>query len=149
MKTSRIQIGATVFNKKNQEGHISRIITKSTGYVEVIYNDGSKKKEMAFNLTGEDGQPLKSTPKPAKPRVLTTSERIQKQKEKLLNVRETWAASTTSVIVDILNGHRTDDTFIDSLIDAWFKAKSSGWNFSEKQAYYLAKYMVENDLAIV
>ena len=62
MKTSRTQIGTKVNGKKGT-GTITKIITKSTGYVEVTYEDGSVKKEMSFNLTDEDGISLKSTPK--------------------------------------------------------------------------------------
>lgn len=43
-------------------GKIVRIITPSTGYVEVNYN-GVLKKEMAFNLTDMEGNLLKSKPK--------------------------------------------------------------------------------------
>ena len=50
MTTSKINLGTKVFNKKNQEGTITKVITKSTGYVEVTYINGLVKKEMAFNL---------------------------------------------------------------------------------------------------
>ena len=39
-----ITINQVVFNKKNQKGTITRIITKSTGYVEVAYEAGFTKK---------------------------------------------------------------------------------------------------------
>lgn len=63
MTTSKINLGTKVFNKKNQEGTITKVITKSTGYVEVTYINGLVKKEMAFNLTDETGNSLKATPK--------------------------------------------------------------------------------------
>lgn len=56
-----IAIGMKVSGKLG-EGVITKIITKSTGYVEVDYN-GISKKEMAFNLTGENGISLKKQPK--------------------------------------------------------------------------------------
>lgn len=56
-----LQVNQTVVNKKGQKGTITRIITKSTGYVEVAYTDGTSKKEMAFNLTDENGNPLKKS----------------------------------------------------------------------------------------
>ena len=59
MKT-QIEIGTKVIGKLGA-GVISRIITKSTGYVEVNYN-GILKKEMAFNLTNENGESLKNKP---------------------------------------------------------------------------------------
>lgn len=58
-----ITINQVVFNKKGQKGTITRIITKSTGYVEVSYEAGFSKKEMAFNLTDENGVSLKNHPK--------------------------------------------------------------------------------------
>ena len=60
MKT-KIEIGTRV-NGKSGIGTITRIITKSTGYVEVTYDDGDVKKEMAFNLTDLNGVSLKSKP---------------------------------------------------------------------------------------
>lgn len=61
MRQSKIQIGATVISKKFGQGEITKIITKSTGYVEVNYN-GTLKKEMAFNLTDENGESMKAKP---------------------------------------------------------------------------------------
>ena len=57
--TTKVAVGSKVTNKKGKQGVISSIITKSTGYVTVKYPDGTTSKEMAFNLTGEDGNPLK------------------------------------------------------------------------------------------
>lgn len=57
--TTKVAVGSIVTNKKGKQGVISSIITKSTGYVTVKYSDGTTSKEMAFNLTGEDGNPLK------------------------------------------------------------------------------------------
>ena len=74
MKT-KIEIGTKV-NGSLGKGIIEKIITRSTGYVEVNYN-GRIKKEMAFNLTDMNGEFLKS--KPVK-RELT-------EKQKLINER--------------------------------------------------------------
>ena len=60
MKESKIKIGQKVQGKSGY-GVITKIITKSTGYVEVDYN-GVIKKEMAFNLTDENGISLKAKP---------------------------------------------------------------------------------------
>lgn len=57
----KIEIGTKVISSKNGNGTITRIITKSTGYVEVDFN-GKVSKEMAFNLTNENGVSLKSKP---------------------------------------------------------------------------------------
>ena len=56
---SKIQIGVVFVSSKNGKGVITKIITKSTGYVEVDYN-GTIKKEMAFNLVDENGQSMKA-----------------------------------------------------------------------------------------
>ncbi len=61
MTTSKIAIGTQVLGKIGQ-GTITKIITKSTGYVEVTYYSGTVKKEMAFNLTDLDGNSLKNKP---------------------------------------------------------------------------------------
>ena len=59
MTKSKIQIGTKVF-KNNCEGTITRVITQSTGYVEVTFINGQIKKEMAINLFNENGQPMKN-----------------------------------------------------------------------------------------
>lgn len=43
-RNEMIAINQVVINKKGQKGTITRIITKSTGYVEVSFEDGSIKK---------------------------------------------------------------------------------------------------------
>lgn len=60
--STKVAIGSKVFSKHG-EGEITGIITKSTGYVTVKYNNGITRKEMAFNLNGADGNPLKKRPK--------------------------------------------------------------------------------------
>lgn len=144
MKTSKINIGTKVFNKKNQEGTITRIITKSTGYVEVAYLNGTTKKEMAFNLTDENGESLKSAPK-AQVRTITTADRIQSLKNSLLKVNEHCHNTLVNAYMDALNKVEGND-FISSLIEAFAKASVGNGYISDKQAYYLAKYMVENNI---
>lgn len=61
--STKIAIGSPVTDSKGRKGIINGIITKSSGYVSVKYNDGSVSKQMAFNLFGEDGNPLKKKPK--------------------------------------------------------------------------------------
>lgn len=63
ISSTKIVSGASISSPKYGSGTISRVITKSTGYVEVKYSNGSIRKEMAFNLNGEDGKPLKITKK--------------------------------------------------------------------------------------
>jgi len=57
---SKIAIGTEVQGKFGK-GIITKIITKSTGYVEVDFS-GNVRKEMAFNLTDMNGEILKSKP---------------------------------------------------------------------------------------
>ncbi len=81
MKTSKIELGAKV-KGFNGIGTITRIITKSTGYVEVTYSNCTKK-EMAFNLKDENGESLKS--KPVKKEL--TSEQILRNKMKAADLQ--------------------------------------------------------------
>lgn len=77
MTRSKIQIGASVVSSKYGKGIITRIITKSTGYVEVDFN-GNIRKEMAFNLNDENGESMKAKPV-IKP--LTDEQRAKKDRE--------------------------------------------------------------------
>jgi hypothetical protein len=145
MRTSRINIGTKVFNKKNQEGTITKVITKSTGYVEVTYINGLIKKEMAFNLTDENGESLKATPK-AKKQTMTIADKIESTKQGLLDANTRYNQSLLDAYMSVLNKVNTDNQFINSLIDTFAKASVGTGRISEKQAYYLAKFMVENNI---
>lgn len=145
MRTSKINIGAKVFNKKNQEGTITKVITKSTGYVEVTYINGLVKKEMAFNLTDENGESLKATPK-AKKQTMTISDKVESTKQGLLVVNNHHHDSLVDAYMEALNKVETENTFINSLIDTFAKASIGNGRISEKQAYYLAKFMVEKNI---
>lgn len=61
--STKVAVGSKVWDSKGKGGTISSIITKSSGYVTVKYDDGSTGKQMAFNLKGADGNPLKKRPK--------------------------------------------------------------------------------------
>lgn len=143
MKT-RIYTGAEVNNRKNEHGVITKIITKSTGYVEVRYDDGSVKKEMAFNLTDNEGKALKATPKEHKAAAPSLAQRIESQKNYLLRVNYPEAREANMVTENELNHMAKGSDFIESLKDAWFDAYMGEKSFSEKQAYYLAKAMIES-----
>lgn len=145
MRTSKINIGTKVFNNKNQEGTITKIITKSTGYVEVTYINGLVKKEMAFNLTDENGESLKATPK-AKNQAMTISDKIEATKQGLLDANTRYNQSLLDAYMSAFNKVNTDNQFINSLIDTFAKASIGTGRISEKQAYYLAKFMVENNI---
>lgn len=150
MKTSKIFQGAEVNSKKNGHGIITRIITKSTGYVEVSYDNGSVKKEMAFNLTDNEGNALKATPKKRESEP-TMAERIQSWKQSLLHVNDKWnnasSLETTEWVLRKLNIKGND--FLTSLVNQWmdkFAGVKGARFFSEKQAYYLAKACVEQGI---
>ena len=145
MRTSKVNIGAKVFNKKNQEGTITSIITKSTGYVEVTYLNGTIRKEMAFNLTDENGESLKATPK-VKKYIPTIADRIASTKQGLLRVNECHRTPLIDVYMSALDKVNTENKFIDSLINTFAKATIGIAKLSEKQAYYLAKFIVENNV---
>lgn len=145
MRTSKINIGTKVLNKKNQEGTITKVITKSTGYVEVTYVNGTVKKEMAFNLTDENGESLKATPK-AKKQTMTIADKIESTKQGLLDANTRYNQSLLDAYMSALNKVNTDNQFINSLIDTFAKASIGTGRISEKQAYYLAKFMVENNI---
>ena len=61
--STKVAVGSIVIDAKGKKGVISSIITQSTGYVVVKYDDGTVSKQMAFNLLGLDGNPLKKKPK--------------------------------------------------------------------------------------
>lgn len=145
MKTSKINIGTKVLNKKIQEGTITKVITKSTGYVEVTYLNGLVKKEMAFNLFDENGESLKATPK-AKKQTMTIADKIESTKQGLLDANTRYNQSLLDAYMSALNKVNTDNQFINSLIDTFAKASIGTGRISEKQAYYLAKFMVENNI---
>lgn len=145
MRTSKINIGTKVFNKKNQKGTITKVITKSTGYVEVTYLNGLVKKEMAFNLTDENGESLKATPK-AKKQAMTISDKIEATKQGLLDANTRYNQSLLDAYMATLNRVETDNQFINSLIDTFARAINGQGRISEKQAFYLAKFMVENNI---
>jgi len=142
MKTSKIQTGAKVNGSKGQ-GTITRIITKSSGYVEVTYDNGLVKKEMAFNLTDENGESLKKAPKKQTEEKgqLTPAQIINSWKNVALSVNDKWNSNSTWKLAEDRFGSLDSkgNSFIDSLLTSMFSK-----NFlSEKQAFCLAKFAVE------
>lgn len=61
--STKVAVGSDVYSSKYGKGKIVNIITASSGYVSVKYENGTIRKEMAFNLNGADGNPLKKRPK--------------------------------------------------------------------------------------
>ena len=104
---------------------------------------------MAFNLTDENGESLKAAPKAKakKPVTLTKEEKIQIWKKDifLVNNRTLYNVTIVELCVNELTNKRSDNEFYNSLIDTFFKAYFGKTKVSEKQAYYLAKFIVEND----
>lgn len=164
-----IAINQTVINKKGQKGTITRIITKSTGYVEVSFEDGSKKKEMAFNLTDENGVSLKKAPKSE------TAGMTKGEKKRYKDAKEIEAFNALSPIQQAISklqwingcvyGDRSSMSYQISekmLAKIEMAAKEAGDDFitsvsksvdkfmkcSDKQAYILAKYAIENNIEL-
>lgn len=145
-----ITINQVVFNKKGQKGTITRIITKSTGYVEVSYEDGFSKKEMAFNLTDENGVSLKKSPKKAEPKASTPLEEAQ---NKMMWINGCVSGDRNSMSYQIseemyanieLKAKEIGNDFIASVCQSVIKYMKC----SEKQAYYLAKFAIENNIKL-
>lgn len=165
-----LSINQVVFNKKGDKGTITRIITKSTGYVEVSYENGTSKKEMAFNLTDENGISLKKAPKSETAGMSNGEKKRHKDaaalaafdalsyKEQLINKLQ-W-------INNCVYGDRFSVQY--NLLEDMFltienKAKEVGNDFivslcssvikymrcSEKQAYCIARFVVENKINII
>lgn len=74
-----------------------------------------------------------------------TVDPIQVKKEQLLEVvSANPSKSILSIVESELNKVQMPG-FINSLIDAWFNRLTKGTGtFSEKQAYFLAKFLIEN-----
>lgn len=145
-----ITINQVVFNKKGQKGTITRIITKSTGYVGVSYEAGFSKKEMAFNLTDENGVSLKKSPQKAELKALTPLEEIQ---NKMMWINGCASGDRNSMSYQIsaemlskieMKAKESGNDFIASIcqsVDKYMKC-------SEKQAYCLAKFAIENEIKL-
>lgn len=146
-----ITLDQIVFNKKGQKGTITRIITKSTGYVEVTMEDGTVKKEMAFNLTDESGKSLKKAP------VRKESTTPVNPLDKAIGEMK-WVNGFTKgdrcgvgfvvygkMIARIESkAQETGNDFIANLCDSVLHYMSC----SDKQAYCLAKFVVDNNIDI-
>ncbi|RHJ76136.1 hypothetical protein [Parabacteroides sp. AM08-6] len=164
-----ITINKVVTNKKGQKGTITRIITKSTGYVEVTFENGTIGKEMAFNLTDENGVALKKAPKSE----IAGMSRGEKKRYK--DAKAIQAFNALSPLQQAINklqwinncvyGDRSSMSY--KLSEEMFaaielKAKEIGNDFiisvchsvdkymscSDKQAYCLAKFAVDNEIEL-
>lgn len=142
-----LQVNQTVINKKGQKGIITRIITKSTGYVEVSY-DGILKKEMAFNLTDENGNPLKKAPKKQEPKPVSP---LQAMINNLMDVNQCVCGDRNSMSYQLWSkdlskiwvaARDKENSFIMDVCDTCDRYM----RVSEKQAYCLAKFAIENDI---
>lgn len=164
-----ITINQVVLNKKGEKGTITRIITKSTGYVEVSYEDGSTKKEMAFNLTDENGVSLKKAPKSE------TSGMTRGEKKRYNDKKSSEAFNSLSPIQQAItklqwingcvSGDRNSMSYQISnemIVKIELAAKECGNDFivsvcqsvekymkcSDKQAYCLAKFATDNGIKL-
>ena len=145
-----ITIGQVVLNKKGQRGTIAKVITKSTGYVEVSYENGITKKEMVFNLTDESGNPLKKAPKKAEPKPVSP---LQASIAEILSINNLCQGDRNDLgyriwekeIAGIYNvAKEQGNAFI---MDVCNKADAY-MRISDKQAYCLAKFAIENQIKL-
>lgn len=164
-----VAINQTVINKKGQKGTITRIITKSTGYVEVSFEDGSKKKEMAFNLTDENGVALKKAPK-SETAGMSRGEKKRHKDAKSIEAFNSLSPLQQAIIKlqwinTCIYGDRSSMGYQLSekmLAGIEMKAKEVGNDFiasicqsvdkymkcSDKQAYCLAKFATDNEIKL-
>ena len=133
-----ITINQVVLNKKGQKGTITRIITKSTGYVEVTLENGIISKEMAFNLKDENGVSLKKAPAKREP---VKVDPVKVWQDIAMSVNDKWNSNSTWKLAEQTFGKldAQGDSFIESLLDSMFQKGK----LSEKQAFHLAKFGVE------
>lgn len=143
-----VKLGLTVFTKKAQKGTITKIITKSTGYVEVTLEDGTIKKEMAFNLTDVDGKPVRKAPKKAVEKPLSPMEQLC-NRFKFINAccrGDRNGLSYQLCEEDLANvemaARAKGNEFIQSVAQSVLRWMSC----SDKQAFCLARFCVENDV---
>lgn len=164
-----IAINQVVINKKGQKGTITRIITKSTGYVEVTLENGSITKEMAFNLKDENGVSLKKAPKSE------TAGMSRGEKKRYKDAREIEAFNSLSPLQQAISklqwinnciyGDRNSMGYqisAEMFAGIEMKAKEVGNDFiasicqsvdkymkcSDKQAYCLAKFAIDNEIKL-
>lgn len=162
-------INQAVVNKKGQKGIITRIITKSTGYVEVTLENGRIVKEMAFNLKDENGVSLKEAPNSE------TAGMSRGEKRRYKDAKQIEAFNALSPLQQAINklqwinncvcGDRHSMTYKISeemLAAIELTAKSLNCEFivsvcnsvnkymrcSDKQAYCLAKFAIENSIKL-
>lgn len=162
-----ITINQVVLNKKGQRGTISRIITKSTGYVEVAYEDGSTKKEMAFNLTDENGVSLKKSPKSETAGMSKGEKKRRKDAAEIAAYNSLTPINKAIADLQAINNcvagdrHSMSYQIIEEMLaKIELQAKELNNDFiasvcqsvdkymrcSDKQAYCLAKFAVENNI---
>lgn len=144
-----LQVNQSVVSKKYGKGVIETIITKSTGYVEVRYENGTLRKEMAFNLTDENGTPLRKAPKKVEPTVTPLQEAIFQ----LQGVNGLVRGDRSSLSYQLyekkissieIAAQEAGNDFIASVCNSVIKYTKC----SDKQAYCLAKFAIDNNIEL-
>lgn len=145
-----LSINQSVVSKKYGKGVITRIITQSTGYVEVKFENGAVRKEMAFNLTDETGFPLKKAPKKAAPKaasplkeamsdILSINGSVPGDRNGITHV--IWEKSISAIETA---AQEVGNDFIVSVCNSVYKYMRC----SDKQAYCLAKFAIDNNIKL-
>lgn len=170
MSKAKVYVGAKVSHPKRGAGEIIRIITPSTGYVEVKYENGISYKEMAFNLSNSEGEPLKAKPKSdtsgmskgEKKRFRDNQEReayertpnLQRIKGSIMSVNGLIQGDRNSLSWQLTDedlygiqhlAKEKGDSFVSSVIDSVRKFMRA----SEKQAYVIARFADANGVKAI
>ena len=145
-----VKLGEIVFNKKGVKGVIKQIITKSTGYVLVSYENGVSKKEMAFNLVDETGKALRKTPKTYAPKPLSPLEQVIQTLKWVNGITQgdrnslTYQLWSEKIFAIEDMAKKVNNNFIKDVcqsVDRYLRV-------SDKQAYCLAKFVLGNDIKL-
>lgn len=161
-----LTLGTPVTSAKLGAGIITKIITRSSGYVQVDYN-GVLRNEMAFNLADASGKPLKAKPQSTtsgmsagdKKRfndaksieAFNKQSNLEKWKQRILRVNGLVQGDRNSLGWQLLDeamsgvyNHASEagNTFITDVITSVSKFMKA----SEKQAYVIAQYADNNNI---
>ncbi|KAA6347838.1 hypothetical protein EZS27_004703 [termite gut metagenome] len=160
----------TVVFKGGKRGMIKQVLTSSTGYVLIEWENGTQTKEMSFNLINAEGNTLKKRKKSE------TEGMSRGEKKRYNDKKELEAYNNLSRMErhkqDILHvnsmtqGNRTSLSFKmweEKMSAIWIKARDLGdkyivgihdsvFNYmraTERQAYALAKFADENNIEFI
>lgn len=156
---AKIEVGTPVKSDKRGTGIITKIITKSTGYVLVKYDNGTEYKEMAFNLNDAAGQPLKAKPEQKSRRqkdaeaiaAFNAQSNLEKIKQSIMWINGKVQGDRNSLGYQLISerlagiylvAKEKGETFIVDVINSVEKYMRA----SEKQAFVIARFADQNGI---